>query len=415
MHMTQGGSLSLRNLVGSFILVILCLGVCTCFTPVVHAEQALVEIEPVPIDLNVSPVDYPGVITGGGKGYYRVYSNVDGAEVYFNHDWYQGTIENSSLLVQTCLSCTPVWTFTVKKCGYFALTQNNTRYPHQDEVIELYANLTRPKEPLIPDFTANITGASAAPLTVGFTSHSVGIVDTWNWSFGDGAYSEEAKPVHTYTANGAYTVSLFETNSACQNNTMVKKDYITVGTPPKPTFFADFTVTPTNGIAPMTVQCTDKSTGNPTRYSYNFGDGVTVAGPNPFHTYRYPGTYNITLTITKYNSSTNSIMGVSTTKTNVIRVNSVPVIVPVAKFTASPTRGAAPLTVTFTDQSTGNPTRYNYNFGDGYNVTEPNPTHIYRYPGIYNVTLTVLKYERSRGVILSNTSVQKDLIVVDGT
>ena len=94
---------------------------------------------------------------------------------------------------------------------------------------------------------------------------------------------------------------------------------------PKPTFLADFTVSPVTGTAPLTVKCTDKSIGNPTRFMYDFGDGVNVTGPNPVHTYRFPGVYTITLTITKYNTTTNSVMSSAATKTNVITVNSVPV------------------------------------------------------------------------------------------
>jgi PKD repeat protein len=90
--------------------------------------------------------------------------------------------------------------------------------------------------------------------------------------------------------------------------------------PPKPTFIADFTVSPVTGVVPLTVRCIDNSIGNPTRYFFDFGDGVNEIGPNVAHIYRFPGTYNITLTITKYNSTTNSIMGVSTTKTGVVKV-----------------------------------------------------------------------------------------------
>ena len=172
--------------------------------------------------------------------------------MYFNGDWFVGQIENGTLLVQTCPTCTPVFSFTVKECGYFPLTQNNTQYPGNNETVDLYANLTAPKEPLIADFLGDIT-TGPAPLDVGFTSHSIGIVETWNWSFGDGTYSEEAQPVHTYTGDGVYTVSLSETNSACQNSTMVKNDYISVNTP-KPTFQADFTVSPVSGTAPLTVK-----------------------------------------------------------------------------------------------------------------------------------------------------------------
>ena len=69
------------------------------------------------------------------------------------------------------------------------------------------------------------------------------------------------------------------------------------------------------------------------------------------------------------------MMSSAMTKTNVITVNGVPFIPPVAKFTASPASGTAPLAVSFIDQSTGSPTFLNYDFGDGINTTgeEPGP------------------------------------------
>ncbi|MEI6842501.1 MAG: PKD domain-containing protein, partial [Methanomicrobiales archaeon] len=67
------------------------------------------------------------------------------------------------------------------------------------------------------------------------------------------------------------------------------------------------------------------------------------------------------------------------------------------------------------DQSTGNPTFYMYDFGDGTNTLEPNPVHTYRYPGTYTVTLSVRKSDGNTGTILSNSSIQKDLIVVNST
>jgi PKD repeat protein/outer membrane protein assembly factor BamB len=352
------------------------------------------------------------IIVGGGKAWYLVHSNVDGAEVYFNGDSFEGVISNGTLLVQTCPTCTPVFSFTVKKCGYFTLTQPNDQFPGDNQTVDLYAYLTAPKEPLIADFSANVT-AGPSPLVVEFASHSIGIVQAWNWSFGDGTYSEEQQPVHTYTADGVYNVSLYESNSACQNDTMVKSKYINVGAP-KPTFQANFTVSPTSGTAPLTVKCMDASVGNPTWFSYNFGDGITMSGPNPVHTYRFPGTYTITETISKYNTTTFTIMSSGMTKQNVITVGKVPFIAPVAQFTASPTEGTAPLSVTFTDESIGNPTFFNYDFGDGINMTGPDQVHQYRYPGIYNVTLTVLKNDPASGVFVGNSSVRTGLVVVNG-
>jgi subtilisin family serine protease len=59
-----------------------------------------------------------------------------------------------------------------------------------------------------------------------------------------------------------------------------------------------------------------------------------------------------------------------------------------ANFSGTPTSGAAPLTVNFTDLSTGSPTSWSWNFGDGGTSTAQNPTRVYAAAGTYNVTLT---------------------------
>lgn len=60
-----------------------------------------------------------------------------------------------------------------------------------------------------------------------------------------------------------------------------------------------------------------------------------------------------------------------------------------ANFSASPLSGCAPLIVTFTDQSTGNPTGWNWNFGNSATATTQNASTIYSTPGLYSVTLTI--------------------------
>ena len=62
---------------------------------------------------------------------------------------------------------------------------------------------------------------------------------------------------------------------------------------------------------------------------------------------------------------------------------------PVADFSASPTSGKAPLKVKFTDQSTENPVKWNWDFGDGQTSIDQNPTHTYVSAGTYTVKLTV--------------------------
>lgn len=58
---------------------------------------------------------------------------------------------------------------------------------------------------------------------------------------------------------------------------------------------------------------------------------------------------------------------------------------PEADFGFTPNR----LTVSFEDRSTGNPTSWFWNFGDGQTSTSRNPTHTYSEAGQYTVTLTV--------------------------
>jgi PKD repeat protein len=60
-----------------------------------------------------------------------------------------------------------------------------------------------------------------------------------------------------------------------------------------------------------------------------------------------------------------------------------------ANFSGSPTRGLAPLTVDFTNQSTGDYETSLWKFGDGVTSTLESPTHTYVAGGIYTVTLSI--------------------------
>lgn len=146
---------------------------------------------------------------------------------------------------------------------------------------------------------------------------------------------------------------------------------------------ASFTATPTSGTAPLAVTVADTSTGGPSSWSWDFGDGQTFAGQSPSaHTYASPGTYTITLTVTNG--------GGSASASQVITVGTAAPAPPVAGFTASPSTGAAPLAVTFTDTSTGSPTSWAWYFGDGQidSVQSP-PIHTYSTPGVYTARLVV--------------------------
>jgi poly(beta-D-mannuronate) lyase len=62
---------------------------------------------------------------------------------------------------------------------------------------------------------------------------------------------------------------------------------------------------------------------------------------------------------------------------------------PVASFAASSTLGIAPMAVQFTDQSTGHPSAWSWNFGDSTTSSAQNPSHTYSTAGNFTATLTV--------------------------
>jgi PKD repeat protein len=229
-------------------------------------------------------------------------------------------------------------------------------------------------------FTGTPTSGTA-PLTVNFTDQSTNDPEAWSWSFGDGGTATARHPSHTYESPGTYTVTLTATNAA-GSDSETKVGYITVSAetlPPE----AQFTGTPTSGNAPLAVSFTDQTTNGPTAWSWTFGDGATSSGQHPRHTYGSPGTYSVTLT------ATNSAGSDSETKVGYITVGTAPGL-PEVHFTAAPTTGTAPLTVEFTDESTGSPVAWWWNFGDGETSTAQHPTHTYTSQGSYTVVLRVV-------------------------
>ena len=256
-----------------------------------------------------------------------------------------------------------------------------------------YITVTAPPPPTAAFNGTPTTGT--APLTVNFSDQSTGGPSSWSWDFGDGNTSTAQNPSHTYATPGVYTVSLTATNSA-GSDTATQVDYITVTAPPPPT--AAFNGTPTTGTAPLTVNFSDQTTGGPTSWAWDFGDGNTSTAQNPSHTYATPGVYTVSL------MATNSAGSDTATQVDYITVTAPPP--PTAAFNGAPTTGTAPLTVNFSDQSTGGPTSWAWDFGDGNTSTAQNPSHTYATPGVYTVSLMATN---SAG---SDTATQVDYITV---
>ncbi|MCK9580325.1 MAG: PKD domain-containing protein [Methanoregula sp.] len=139
-----------------------------------------------------------------------------------------------------------------------------------------------------------------------------------------------------------------------------------------------FTADQPAGAGPLTVQFTGISPLTVTAWNWDFGDGTTSADQNPSHTYSSIGHYTVNLSIT-HADGTNYLR-----QTDYIRVFSPPV----ADFTADATSGVFPLTISFTDISTGNPTSWEWDFGDSTTSINQHPLHTYSTAGTYTVNLT---------------------------
>ncbi|AKB30311.1 cell surface protein [Methanosarcina siciliae T4/M] len=243
----------------------------------------------------------------------------------------------------------------------------------------------------VANFTATPTSGDS-PLTVQFTDESAGSPTAWAWDFdNDGNVdSTEQNPGHTYSDAGSYTVNLTVTNED-GSDSEVKTDYITVSessTPEEPEPVAAFNADVTNGTVPLTVNFTDKSTESPTSWAWDFdNDGsIDSTEQNPSYTYTSAGTYTVNLTVANAEGNDSEV------KTDYITASesSTPTE-PVAAFNADVTNGTVPLTVNFTDQSTGTPTSWAWDFDNDGSIdsTEQNPSFTYTTSGNYTVNLTV--------------------------
>lgn len=145
---------------------------------------------------------------------------------------------------------------------------------------------------------------------------------------------------------------------------------------------ANFSATPVSGCAPLLINFTDLSTGNPTSWKWDLGNGTISFLKNPAVTYFASGQYDIKLTVTNASGSNEII------KTQFINVYGVPSV----NLSGTPTSGCFPLPVQFTDLSlagSGTINTREWDFGDGNISSLQNPLHTYSGAGNFNVSLRV--------------------------
>ncbi|MFT4521754.1 MAG: gliding motility-associated-like protein [Bacteroidia bacterium] len=218
------------------------------------------------------------------------------------------------------------------------------------------------------------------------------------WDFGDGNTQDKLNGLHTYFYAGVYSVSLliYDENK-CKSEKRID-NYIEVLTTPEVNIEADQTY---NCTSPMKVNFSNKSkyTNSSDTYLWDFGDGTTSSDEHPNHTYTKNNKYTVTLTVTKAN-------GCRGTKTfsNFITLGNI-----TADFEISKSNGCTPMFVSFknkTDPDISGLT-YHWDFGNGEQSQQKNPTFTFNKEGTYTIKLTV-----SKGSKCTNSITKADAITV---
>ena len=235
--------------------------------------------------------------------------------------------------------------------------------------------------------------ASFSSITNGCLSDSVSFIDNtngqgrpiirWNWDFADGGISTLKNPKHKYSTPGSYNVKFSAiTDVGCISDTA--NQIINISNPP----VADF-LPSTPACVNGAINFTDQS--NPVgatlvRWNWDFGDGNNVGATNGnpvSHTYATVGPKNVSLEVVTSTGCKSNIA------LKVVNINPKPSV----DFQL-PASVCIPYAAQFMDQSTisdGTSASFTYKweFGDGGNSVQKNPTHTYSSVGPFDVKLAV--------------------------
>ncbi len=160
------------------------------------------------------------------------------------------------------------------------------------------------------------TSNGCAGSNIAFTNTStvsVGFINTFAWTFGDGSTSSSANPSHSYTTEGNYVVNLQVTTAGgCSANV---NGNITIHPIPVASFSA-----PAACLGNPTAfnNTSNIATGSITTTNWNFNDSYTSNQNSPSHTFTTAGTHNVNLIIS-------SAFGCSDTISQTVSVNALPI------------------------------------------------------------------------------------------
>jgi PKD repeat protein len=219
-----------------------------------------------------------------------------------------------------------------------------------------------------PEIEADFSG-NCNPLVVQFSASQDGIA-SWEWDFGDGTFSNEPEPSHTYTTNGNFIAKAVITSlDNCVDTVFLDLPINVTG--PTAGFYSP---TPAS-CAPSIVEFIDQSL-EPVTWLWNFGDGTSSTIQNPIKLYDSPGTYDVSLAVTASNGCADTLL----------LIDYFTVLGPGTEFTASLSEACIGETIHFNDLSTG-AVEWEWNFGEGTISTEQNPNFGFTQAGNYVITL----------------------------
>ncbi|HEV7237949.1 MAG TPA: PKD domain-containing protein [Thermoanaerobaculia bacterium] len=198
-----------------------------------------------------------------------------------------------------------------------------------------------------------------------------------------GSFTQSAEPQRSITQllnKGSVQIPLYagtETGTAnilAQVGSSVGRGSVKIEKPPEPVPapVAEFTFVAND----LSVTFTDTSTGDPTKWKWDFGDNAQSTERHPVHRYSLASTYTVTLEV----EST----GGKSTRQKFVSLSTGPPIAASFDFEQDPNDS---MKVQFFDRSTGDPTAWSWTFGDQKTSNARNPAHTYTAAGTYTVTL----------------------------
>ncbi len=232
-------------------------------------------------------------------------------------------------------------------------------------------------------------------LTVSFTDESPDPATEIEWDFGDGTFSSDANPSHTYEIPGCYIVKLSRTAQGCPS-VVIASECIRVDPQPDVWYANDNNIGCT---LPHIVNFSAISS-SAVAWSWDFGDGNTSDEQNPTHSFNAFGEFPVTLTVTNIHGCTNSAT-----------VNTINLTELSAVLDDTDISGCAPLEVALTESSISvtDITSWEWEVssaGSSYSSSDEEPLFSIIDTGVYDVTLIVTNTLGCRDTTVFSQSIE---------